>query len=82
MNFGSGRNGELTFLDAISIISFCVGLQNLSENLTQGDKQELQKDLADKADKLLAEIHTHLEEQDAKIDEILKRLNNDSSRNI
>lgn len=82
MNFGSGRNGELTFLDAISIISFCVGLQNLSENLTQGDKQELQKDLSDKADKLLAEIHTHLEEQDAKIDEILKRLNNDSSRNI
>lgn len=82
MNFGSGRNGELTFLDAISIISFCVGLQNLSENLTQGDKQELQKDLADKADKLLVEIHTHLEEQDAKIDEILKRLNNDSSRNI
>ena len=75
MNLGSGVNGEFTFLDTITLISFCIGLMNLNENMTQGDKQELQQDLADKADRLLYEIHTHLEEQDRKIDMILEGMN-------
>ena len=43
--------------------------------MTQSDKQDLQKELSDKADLLLKEIHQHLEQQDKKIDEILRRLN-------
>lgn len=65
---------QLDFLDLISIASFVIALQNLDENLTQGDKQDLQHELADKADLLLAEIHEHLENQDFKLDTILKRL--------
>ena len=68
------NNGQLDFLDLISIMSFVVGLINLDENVTQSDKQELQHDLADKADMLLQEIHSHLEKQDIKLDHILKRL--------
>ena len=68
------NNGQLDFLDLISIMSFVVGLINLDENVTQSDKQELQHDLADKADMLLQEIHNHLEKQDIKLDHILKRL--------
>ncbi len=64
---GSGDNGELTFLDAISIVSFCIGLQNLGINLTQDD-------LSKEADRLLNEVHSHLESQDQKLDLILKRL--------
>ena len=71
---GSGDNGEFTFLDSITLVGFLVGMMNLEENLTQGDKQELQKDLADKAELLLEEIHSHLEEQDRKLDQILKTL--------
>ena len=56
MKLGSGDSGEFTFLDMISIISFFIGLANLEENLTQGDKQELQQDLSNKADLLLNEI--------------------------
>ena len=66
---------QLSFIDMLSIASFAIGLENLEENLTQGDKQDLQKDLSDKADLLLKEIHEHLEQQDKKIDEILRRLN-------
>ena len=66
---------QLSFLDLLTIASFAISLENLEENLTQGDKQDLQKDLADKADLLLKEIHEHLEQQDKKIDEILRRLN-------
>lgn len=71
---GSGENGEFTFIDILAILSFWVGIENLNMNLTQDDKQDLQKDLADKADNLLKEIHSHLESQDKKIDYIIKRL--------
>ena len=79
------NNGQLDFLDLISIASFVIALQNLEENMTQGDKQDLQKDLADKADNLLDEIHAHLENQDIKLDHIIKRLEdleNDTKRNL
>ena len=66
---------QLSFLDLLTIASFVISLENLEENMTQSDKQDLQKDLSDKADLLLKEIHEHLEQQDKKIDEILRRLN-------
>lgn len=66
---------QLSFLDLLTIASFAISLENLEENMTQSDKQDLQHDLADKADLLLKEIHEHLERQDNKIDEILRRLN-------
>lgn len=68
------NNGQLDFLDLISIASFVIALQNLDENVTQGDKQDLQHDLADKANLLLNEIHGHLESQDIKLDNIMQRL--------
>lgn len=80
MKLGSGDSGEFTFLDTISFISFIVGLINLGENLTQGDKQELMEELSKKSDLLLQEIHTHLEEQDAKLDIILRRLGYEEDR--
>lgn len=62
---------QLDFIDLLSIASFVIGLQNLNENLTQGDKQDLQEELSNKADLLLKEIHSHLEKQDNKLNEIL-----------
>lgn len=69
---GSGDNGQFTFLDIISLTSFLIGLMNLDENLTQGDLQ-------DKAKLILDEIHGHLKEQDAKLDMIIRRLNNEEN---
>lgn len=68
------NNKQLNTLDIMNIMSFIIGLMNLNENLTQGDKQELMSELSNKADLLLNEIHNHLEEQDNKIDKILQRL--------
>lgn len=76
------NNGQLDFLDLISIMSFVIALMNLDENMTQSDKQELQHDLADKADALLSEIHSHLESQDIKLDLIMEELKNGTQRNI
>ena len=73
-------NNQLDFIDLLSIASFCVGLINLEENLTQGDKQDLVEEFNNKAELLLNEIHSHLEMQDNKLDEILMRLEKDNDR--
>lgn len=65
---------QLSFLDLLTIASFAISIENLEENMTQSDKQDLQKELSDKTDLLLKEIHQHLEQQDKKIDEILRRI--------
>ena len=68
------NEGQLDFLDLISIASFVIALQNLEENITQSDKAELQEDLQEKTDKLLQEIHSHLEKQDALLNKILEEI--------
>lgn len=68
------NSNQLGFVDLLSVASFCIGLMNLDENLTQNDKQELQQDLSNNIQKILDEIHGHLQNQDEKIDLILKEL--------
>ena len=85
MNIGSGINGEITFLDTVSIMSFLIGVQNLDLNVTQEDAQNIQHRSDANANLILNEIHKHLEEQDVKIDLILKELEelkNGTERNI
>lgn len=70
----SGEKRQLTFVDILSVASFLIGVENLEANLTQNDKQDLQRDLTASTERLLTEIHAHLEAQDRKIDSIIKRL--------
>lgn len=62
------------FIDALSVASFLIGLQNLELNITQEDFQQMMSSIDKKTETLLTEIHGHLEQQDEKIDEILRRL--------
>ena len=74
-------NGQLDFLDLISIASFVIGLENLELNATQEDAQNLQRELSEKTDLLLQEIHSHLKEQDNRlsvIEQLLKEIKNDN----
>jgi len=71
---GSGQNGQLTFIDLLSMMSFLIGLMNLEENLTQGDKQDLMTEFDTKASILLKEIHQHLADQDTKLTQIVTLL--------
>ena len=78
-------NGQLDFLDFISIASFVIALQNLDLNVTQEDAQNLQRELSAKTDLLLDEIHHHLEEQDFKlsvIESLLKEIDNGRKRDV
>ena len=67
-------NRQLDLLDLMNIASFCIGLMNLNENVTQGDKQDLMQELNTKSDFLLTEIHKHLKDQDEKLETIMQRL--------
>ena len=67
-------NDNLDFLDIITLLSFVISVENLEQNLSQNDKQDLQNDLSEKADRILTEIHTHLEKQDKLLTEILNKL--------
>lgn len=68
------ESGELTFLDILSVVSFAIAVLNLDANLDQNDKAELQEDLSNKSRLLLDEIHAHLQEQDDKLNIILKEM--------
>lgn len=68
------NNQQFTILDLLNVLSFIIGLMNLEENLTQGDKQDIMKDLDNKTNNLLEEIHGHLASQDEKIDNITTKL--------
>ena len=70
MKIGSDANGEFTFIDIVALAGFVVGLQNLDENIDQNQ-------LSEQLNRVLAEVHSHLEEQDRKIDKILEVLKND-----
>lgn len=68
------ENGKQNFFDVLNLMSFVIGLMNLNENLTQGDKQDIMKNLSEKSDTILKEIHSHLKKQDEKIDKIIEIL--------
>jgi len=71
-------NRELDFIDLLSIMSFVVGLMNLDENLTQGDKQELMQELDNKTNKILDELRRELSYQN----ELLERFIYDKDKKI
>lgn len=77
-NQGSGKNGEYTLLDILSIFSFIIGLQNYDMNVDQNDMQELQHQFNKQLESVVGDIHKHLQLQDEKIDRILRILNEDS----
>lgn len=72
------KNEQWELIDILNILSFIIGLLNYNENLTQNDKQDLLSAVSRQTKEILTDIHRHLEEQDKKLDEIM-RLKNEKS---
>lgn len=60
-------NGSWDFLDAITIVSFMVGMANYEENVNQSQ-------MNDAITGAVRDVHEHLRLQDQKLDEILSYL--------
>ena len=54
-------------LEAVTMVSFIMSLANYSENLDQSSAQDM-------LNNVVKDIHEHLQQQDDKIDKILKLL--------
>ena len=67
----NSRNPNLGMMDALAIVSFMLGLANYEENLGQSQVQEL-------VSQAVENIHSHLKEQDLKLDQILNKLGGDT----
>lgn len=61
-------------LDAVSIVSFLVGLANYNENLTQSDKDDIMRRLDQQTNSILTRVQRSLDEQNDMLREILRRL--------
>ena len=69
---GSGENGEFTFLDILSIMSFYLGVQNLDLNISQENIDNQTQVLDERLHNQVEEIHRHLTTQDEKLNIILR----------
>lgn len=69
---------ELGLLDIISLMSFCIALENLDLNISQEDIQSSSMHIEDvvnkRLQKALEDIHGHLSVQDSKLNVIMNRL--------
>ena len=54
-------------LDALTLVGFVIGLANYDENVSQSQVQEL-------IDKALGDIHSHLQNQDLRLQSIESKL--------
>lgn len=79
---GSGVGGEWTFMDILTLMGFCIGLQNLDLNISQENLDNQTQELDAKLRVVVDDIHQHLKTQDQKIDAIWEVLTNDSGRNL
>ena len=61
------ESGQLELLDVLTIISFCIQMQNQNKIFSIHDVQS-------DNDRVLDDIHQHLKIQDEKIDQILSLL--------
>lgn len=62
------------FLDALSLVSFMVGIANYNENLSQSDKDDLMTSLDNKTNAMLERLEKDLEEQNVMLRAILEKL--------
>lgn len=61
-------------LDALTLVSFVVGVANYNENLTQSDKDDIMRSLDQHTNNMLHKVQESLEEQNAMLREILRKL--------
>ena len=62
------------FIDAVSLVSFIIGIANYNENLSQSDKDDMMHALDEKANNMLKKLEADLEEQNELLRQILDKL--------
>jgi len=61
-------------LDAVTLLSFMIGIANYGENLSQSDKDDMMQTLDRKTNAMIERLENDLEEQNKILNEILNIL--------
>ena len=61
-------------LDAVTLLSFMIGIANYGENLSQSDKDDMMQALDRKTNAMIERLENDLEEQNKLLNEILNIL--------
>ena len=61
-------------LDALTLVSFLIGVANYNENLTQSDKDDIMRGLDQQTNDILMRVEEALEEQNEMLTDILREL--------
>lgn len=59
-------------LDAVTLLSFVIGIANYGQNLSQNDKDDMMQALDRKTNDMIERLENDLEEQNAMLKEILR----------
>lgn len=65
---------DQNMLDAITLVSFIIGIANYNENLTQSDKDDIMNRLDQQTKDILIRVQGELEKQNEMLKEILEQL--------
>ena len=63
-----------SYIDYVNLMDLAINIANLRSNKSQEERQELEQLFNEKLGSVLNELHSHLEEQDRKIDFIYNKL--------
>ena len=63
-----------SYIDYVNLMDLAINIRNLKSNTSQEERQKLEEHFNNKLSEVLNAIHLHLQEQDEKIDKILKKL--------
>ena len=63
-----------SYIDYVNLMDLAINIRNLKSNTSQEERQKLEEHFNNKLSEVLNEIHLHLQEQDEKINKILKKL--------
>ena len=61
-------------LDAVSIVSFLIGIANYNENLSQSDKDDLMAKFDEQTNAILVSLKDEIEEQNKMLQQIIEYL--------
>jgi len=61
-------------LDAVTLVSFLIGIMNYNENLSQSDKDDMMHALDEKTNAMLKRLESDLKEQNKMLEEVLRIL--------
>lgn len=82
---GEPQGMNQNMIDALSVVSFLIGIANYNENLSQSDKDDLMAKLDDQTNSILGRLENEVKKQNEMLEyiiELLEGVRNESDNKL